>query len=137
MTPSLSSAPSSHDSLVGAARRHVLVVDDDRDIRETLQELLQQEGYDVEVARNGLEALGLARRERPAVILLDLFMPIMDGIAFRHAQLEDPQLLEIPVIVISAAAGMEAQISALGVAGFLEKPLRIEQLFETVTRYFS
>lgn len=117
------------------ARRHVLVVDDDRDIRETLQELLEQEGYEVETARNGAEALTLARRERPAVILLDLFMPVMDGLEFRRVQTEDPELADIPVVVVSAAAGMEARIGELGVAGYLEKPLRIEQLFDTVTRY--
>jgi len=117
------------------ARRHVLVVDDDRDIRETLQELLEQEGYEVETAPNGLEALAVARSDRPALILLDLFMPIMDGLAFRRAQLEDPELVDIPVVVVSAAAGMEARINELGVAGYLEKPLRIEELFETMTRY--
>jgi CheY-like chemotaxis protein len=128
-------APNSHGSQLRTARRHVLVVDDDRDIRETLQELLEQEGYDVEVAKNGIEALALARREHPALILLDLFMPVMDGLAFRRAQCEDPDLVHIPVVVVSAAAGMETRISELGVAGYLEKPLRIEQLFETVMRY--
>jgi CheY-like chemotaxis protein len=129
-------APTSHEgSQLGAARRRVLIVDDDRDIRETLQELLEEEGYEVETAKNGLEALALARRERPAVILLDLFMPLMDGLEFRRAQLQDPELERIPVIVVSAAAGMEARIGDLGVAGHLEKPLRIEELLETVTRF--
>lgn len=129
-------APTSHGaSQLRSARKRVLVVDDDRDIRETLQELLEQEGYEVETAKNGVEALKFARRERPAVILLDLFMPIMDGLEFRRVQVEDAELADIPVVVVSAAAGMEARISELGVAGYLEKPLRIEQLFETVMRY--
>ncbi len=128
-------APTSHGSQLGSARRHVLVVDDDRDIRETLQELLEQEGYDVDIAKNGHEALALARREHPALILLDLFMPVMDGLEFRRAQIEDPSLAHIPVVVVSAAAGMETRIGELGVAGYLEKPLRIEQLFEIVKRY--
>jgi CheY-like chemotaxis protein len=119
------------------ARRHVLVVDDDRDIRETLQELLEQEGCEVATARNGVEALSAARRDQPALILLDLFMPVMDGLEFRRVQRDDPDLAHIPVVVFSAAVGMEARVSELGVAGFLEKPLRIEQLFETVTRYCS
>ena len=121
--------------LLGTARRLVLVVDDDQDIRETLQELLEQEGHEVATARNGLEALALARRERPAVILLDLFMPVMDGLEFRRVQLGDAELSTIPVVVVSAAAGIEDRISQLGVAGYLEKPVRIELLLDTVTRY--
>jgi CheY-like chemotaxis protein len=110
-------------------------VDDDRDIRETLQEILEQEGYEVATAKDGLDALETARDERPAIILLDLFMPVMDGLEFRRRQLLDPALAEIPVVVVSAAAGIEDSISALGVAAHLEKPLRIEQLFEVVARY--
>lgn len=128
-------ASSQQGSHVRTARRHVLVVDDDRDIRETLQELLEQEGYDVETARDGAEALKLARRERPALILLDLYMPVMDGLEFRRVQLEDADLADIPVIVVSAAAGMEDHVHHLGVAGYLEKPLQIEKLFEAMTRY--
>jgi CheY-like chemotaxis protein len=131
----LSPTPTAQGSELGTDRRHILLVDDDRDIRETMQELLEQEGYKVETARNGMEALALVRRAHPALILLDLFMPVMDGLEFRRLQREDPQLHGIPVVVVSAAAGMEARVSELGVAGFLEKPLRIEQLFEIVTRY--
>ncbi len=131
----LSPSPSSQGARPRTARRYVLVVDDDRDIRDTLQELLEQEGYQVETARNGVEALAVARRERPAMILLDLFMPVMDGLEFRRVQREDPQLAHIPVVVVSAAAGMEARVAELSVAAFLEKPLRIEQLFDTITRH--
>ncbi len=131
----LSPSPSSQGTRPRTARRYVLVVDDDRDIRDTLQELLEQEGYQVETARNGVEALAVARRERPAMILLDLFMPVMDGLEFRRVQREDPQLAHIPVVVVSAAAGMEARVAELSVAAFLEKPLRIEQLFDTITRH--
>lgn len=133
MTFSIASA--SQEIQLRMARRHVLVVDDDRDIRETLQELLEQEGFEVETARNGVEALAHARREHPAVILLDLFMPTMDGLEFRRVQIQDPELARIPVVIVSAAPGMEDRITQLGVAGHLEKPLRIEQLLETVTRY--
>ena len=135
MTLYFSPAPTSHAPPPRTARAHILLVDDDRDIRETLQELLEQEGHHVVTARNGVEALALARSEHPAVILLDLFMPVMDGLEFRRVQREDPELAPSPVVVVSAAAGMEGKIAELGVAGFLEKPLRIDQLFETVTRY--
>jgi len=123
------------DPTTRPARCHVLVVDDDRDIRETIEEILQYEGYEVRTARNGLDALGVAREVHPSVILLDLFMPVMDGTEFRRRQLEDGELAGIPVVIISAAAGLEERIAALGVAAHLEKPLDLEALFATVAHH--
>lgn len=113
----------------------VLVIDDDRDIRETLQEILETEGYEVKTARNGADGLARARELRPALILLDLFMPVMDGAEFRQQQLKDAELAHIPVVIVSAAAGLEERIAALGVAAHLEKPLDLDHLFEIVGRY--
>ncbi len=113
----------------------VLVVDDDRDIRESLTELLELENYRVASARHGAEALELARAERPALILLDLFMPVMDGEEFRRRQREDPELSAIPVVVMSAAAGLAERIADLEVAEHLEKPLGIDHFFEVVARF--
>ncbi len=113
----------------------VLVVDDDRDIRETLEEILSYEGYAVATARNGAEALTQARALHPSLILLDLFMPVMDGAEFRRQQRQDPDIGEIPVVVVSAAAGLAERVAGLDVAEHLEKPLHIEQLFEVVARY--
>lgn len=113
----------------------VLVVDDDRDIRETLQEILETEGYAVHTARNGAEGLARARELHPSLILLDLFMPVMDGAEFRQQQMQDPEVAPIPVVVVSAAAGLEERIARLDVADHLEKPLDIEHLFDVVGRY--
>ena len=113
----------------------LLIVDDDRDIRETLQELLQDEGYQVATARDGVEGLTRARELRPSMILLDLFMPGMDGAEFRRRQLDDEDLAQLPVVLVSAAVGVEERIAALGVAGHLEKPLDLQVLFKTVARY--
>jgi CheY-like chemotaxis protein len=113
----------------------VLVVDDDRDIRETIQEVLEGEGWRVATARNGQDALAVARAQRPELILLDLFMPLVDGTEFRRRQLADPALAPIPVYVMSAAAGLEERIAAMGVAGHLEKPLDLERLFATVAAH--
>jgi CheY-like chemotaxis protein len=118
-----------------AARRAVLIVDDDRDIRETLEEILTFEGYEVATARNGADALDKARARRPGLILLDLFMPVMDGAEFRRRQRADPQIGDIPVVVVSAAAGLQDRVRGLDVEAHLEKPLRIEQLLEVVGRY--
>ncbi|HET6343273.1 MAG TPA: response regulator, partial [Myxococcota bacterium] len=67
---------------------HILLVENDRDIQETLRELLTEEGYDVAMANNGQEALTYLRTasRRPDAILLDLMMPVMDGLQFREAQ---------------------------------------------------
>jgi CheY-like chemotaxis protein len=121
--------------LEGVTRCAVLIVDDDRDIRETLEEILSYEGYAVATARNGADALEKARALRPELILLDLFMPVMDGAEFRRRQRADPDIGDIPVIVVSAAAGLEDRVQALGVAEHLEKPLQIDRLFEVVARY--
>ena len=116
-------------------RRPIVVVDDDRDIRETLAEILTDEGYEVHTARNGAEGLEVVARVRPCLVLLDLFMPVMDGAEFRRRQQGDPAIAEVPVVVISAAAGLERKVESLALAGWLEKPIHIDALFAIVGRY--
>jgi CheY-like chemotaxis protein len=83
--------------------REVLVVDDDVDCLEALRFLLQDEGYHVEVARHGQEALDYFRQGgRPAVVILDLLMPVMDGLEFLRRRRDDPVLSSTPVIVLTA-----------------------------------
>lgn len=113
--------------------RFILVVDDDQAIRDTLCELLEDEGHRALGAANGEEALQMLRRDqRPCLILLDVMMPIMDGTAFRAHQLRDPALSSIPVAVITAGGkGAAASINAEAV---LPKPLRIQSVLEVVER---
>lgn len=120
---------------VAADRRPVLIVDDDRDIRETLQEIVQDEGYAVATAKNGAEALDRVRAMRPGLVILDLFMPGMDGAEFRRRQLSDPSISGVPVVVISAAAGLEERVAAMRPAGHLEKPIRLEELLDLIARH--
>src|SRR5262249_37799787 len=101
----------------------VLVIDDDDDIRTLVQELLETEGYSVASAANGAQALDLLRTLTPGVVLLDLTMPVMDGIEFRRCQLEDRTLAAIPTIVMSAHDRAREKASSLSVAECLEKPL--------------
>jgi threonine synthase len=84
------------------AKNRVLVVDDDRMIRMLVKLLLEKEGYDVIEGENGLQAVELARRERPDLIVLDLMMPEMDGFAVLDALKADKALSEVPVIVVTA-----------------------------------
>ncbi|TMQ11397.1 MAG: response regulator [Deltaproteobacteria bacterium] len=116
----------------------VLVVDDDRDIRDTVVELLEDHGYQAIGASNGREALDVLRTSAPppCLILLDLMMPVMDGRGFREEQLKNPAWTEIPVIVISAYNDVEVQARALAV-DHLRKPLGMRPLMEAVKRHCS
>jgi len=83
---------------------YVLIVDDDASFRRALRERLETEGYSVVEAANGLAALGRLRDGlRPSVIVFDLMMPVMDGWDFRFWQLNDPDLRDIPVVLVTAA----------------------------------
>src|SRR5205814_1804454 len=83
--------------------RPVLIIDDDDDIRDVLREILPTWGYPVISAANGHEAMTFAREFTPATIILDLWMPKMNGFLFRRWQLGQPNLARVPVIVLTAA----------------------------------
>lgn len=115
------------------ASRMVLVIEDDPDIAEAMLDVLMEDGYQVAHASNGREALDLLQSERePALILLDLMMPDMDGAQFRIAQLRDPRLAQIPVVVLSADRRLAEKARALGIDKFVAKPLGPEQLLTIV-----
>jgi CheY-like chemotaxis protein len=111
----------------------ILVVDDDPELRETLGELLGEEGYDTRLAENGKRALEFLRRGgRPSLILLDLMMPEMNGWQFREEQLKDASLRDIPVVVMTASGGVErCDFPAQEV---LLKPVGIGEIIEAVQR---
>jgi CheY-like chemotaxis protein len=114
----------------------VLVVDDDYAVLDAMKEILEDEGYEVSVAANGLEALKeLAQAPRPGVILLDLMMPVMNGWEFREKQLEDEGLAAIPTIIVTAHNKPEVNAAELKAAASIRKPVTPEMLLETVGRY--
>lgn len=114
--------------MVAAGTRYVMVVDDDDEIREALADVLTDEGYEVVGARDGMQALQFLREgaRRPNAILLDLWMPVMDGWQLRHELLSDSKLSDIPVIVLTAVRDQRAQ--GLMVADILTKPVQLERL---------
>lgn len=120
-----------------SARPMVLVVEDDDDIRDTVVEVLDDEGLGAVGARGGAEALELLRTgaAKPALILLDLMMPGMSGAELRERLLADPALARIPIVVVTAAAAADESTRDLGVAGSLRKPVKIDALVETVRRF--
>ena len=117
--------------------RGVLIVDDDTDIRETLEEVLADNHFPAIGAENGAVALERLRSdvEPPCVILLDMMMPVMDGRTFRLAQQDDPTLSNIPVVVLTAHASGERSARELHVACFLRKPVDLKTLLDVVGRY--
>jgi CheY-like chemotaxis protein len=111
-------------------RRRVLVVDDEPQVRATVAEALALEGYEVTEAGNGAEALSLLASAAPDAILLDLWMPVMDGWAFRRAQLlTHPQ---IPVVVLSAQSLSGDRLSELRPDALLGKPFDLQALYDAV-----
>jgi CheY-like chemotaxis protein len=110
----------------------VYLVEDDGDLRRTIGEALEAQGYDVVATANGAEALDALRRDeaRPCLILLDLMMPVMNGYEFREVQRADPALSDIPVVVISAHAR-----AGLDVDEVLPKPIGLRRLLTVIERY--
>src|SRR6185437_14849947 len=112
--------------------RTVVVVEDDLDIREVMRMVLEASGYCVLEAGEGGEALSVCRGRQPCVILLDLMMPGMDGFQFREAQLQDPAIAAIPVIVVSGGGGIPEKAAKLGAAGYLVKPTDVQRMLAVV-----
>jgi CheY-like chemotaxis protein len=115
-------------------REHILVVEDDKDLRDSLCEALELEGYQVVCVENGQAALRyLATGSRPCLILLDLMMPVMDGWTFRKELLKDPSLAAIPVIVMTAATPTRA--GAIAAQVILHKPLHMGRVVDVVQEH--
>jgi CheY-like chemotaxis protein len=112
----------------------VLVVEDEESIGEVIVDVLGDEGYEVRRARNGREALDVLRKWMPALIVLDLMMPIMDGRAFREEQRRQPAIADVPVVLISGSREVEAKGVEIGAVAAIEKPFDIESLLSVVSR---
>jgi CheY-like chemotaxis protein len=115
----------------------VAIIEDDVGIRETIAEVLKDEGYEVMAADHGQDALDQlnSRSDIPCVILLDLMMPVMDGWAFREAQKRHPTLGKVPVIVMTADARAKDKASLLGAQAHMGKPVDLDQLLLAIQQY--
>ena len=115
--------------------RTILVVDDERDVREALELCLQMDGYQVVTARHGREALDLLEGGlQPSVVLLDLMMPVMNGRDFLMAVRARGDFADVPVVVVTAFGRMAAELSDLGLRthGFIVKPATLDVLLGAV-----
>ncbi len=120
------------------ARKPILIVEDDPDIRSNLQEFFEGEGYPVLLADHGQAALDLLGRRstpRPGLILLDLMMPVMDGSTFlSKLPLSHPEIsAQTPIFIITAGGASHGL--TIKTTGFLKKPLDLDELSDLATRY--
>lgn len=108
----------------------ILVVDDDPSICDTLTTMLQYKGYRTTVARNGREALALARQDPPDLVLLDVMMPEVDGLQACRAFKQDPELADVRILMVTARNGREDVVLALeaGASDYVTKPFFIDEL---------
>ena len=114
----------------------ILIIEDEADVRNFAKRVLELEGYQVLEAEDGHEGLRIARERHPVLILLDLRLPTYDGWSVLNQMKSEPELSAIPVIIITASAGVSQQNRALanGAADYVIKPLSAATLRETVTR---
>lgn len=112
----------------------LLVVEDERLIRDLLRDHLRLAGYDVETASNGREGLAILDAWPPDLILLDLHMPEMNGWQFRRQQQKRDDLAAIPVVLITAAANPAIQQEVLSAAGLITKPFDPDEVIDMVER---
>jgi two-component system response regulator MprA len=108
----------------------ILVVDDDFSIRRTIAEVLIDEGFEVRCAADGVEALELLGEEavRPTLIILDLWMPKMDGLRFRELQTSIQAFAKVPVLVMTAARFLPRELEGLGLTNVIRKPMQLDEL---------
>jgi two-component system, chemotaxis family, chemotaxis protein CheY len=112
--------------------RPILIVDDDPNILTVVSELLDMEGYTVETAVNGEDALRVLERANPSLVLLDMRMPVMDGWGF--AREIAARGMRLPILVMTAAQNARAWADEIGAQGFIAKPFEIPALLAAVER---
>jgi PAS domain S-box-containing protein len=122
------------DTEAGGEGGRVLLVDDNADLREYVGRLLRARGYQVETVNDGLQALQAAGARRPDLVLTDVMMPGLDGFGLLAAIRADASLADLPVIMLSARAGEEAQVDGLGAGAddYLAKPFSARELLARV-----
>ena len=109
---------------------YILVVDDDPTIRETVAEILDDEGYTIETASNGAEALAAIERTRPLLVLLDMRMPVLDGWSVARTLKE--RGIDLPIVVMTAAPDARQRAAEIGAEGYLAKPFDVPDLLSAV-----
>ena len=110
----------------------ILVVEDDPEILSTVADILEFEGYEVECATNGAEALKILERVRPGLVLLDMRMPVLNGWEF--ARIVNERGIKLPILVMTAAQNARRWAEEIGAAGYVSKPFDIPDLIDAIER---
>jgi CheY-like chemotaxis protein len=118
-----------------AGDSYVLVVDDDPAIRGLVADALRDQGYTVDLAAHGREALEAMRTRRPATVVLDLMMPVMDGFSFIEACHNEQLCENVPIVVISAVHDALRRIQQVPVHACIAKPFDLDDLIRTVGQF--
>ena len=115
--------------------KQILVVDDEVGIRELLSEILFDEGYQVHMAENAEQARTFRNEHEPDLVLLDIWMPDVDGITLLKEWVEQ-DLLTMPVVMMSGHGTIETAVEAtrIGAVDFLEKPIALQKLLSTIAK---
>jgi DNA-binding response OmpR family regulator len=108
----------------------ILIIEDDLNILDAVAEILELEGYKVERATNGAEGLAVLERVRPALILLDMRMPVLNGWDFANAL--DKRGLKVPTLVMTAAQDARKWAQEIGAEGYIAKPFHIADLLDAI-----
>ena len=110
----------------------ILVVDDEPMVRDTLRQVLADEGYVVDAATDGADALACVHAARPDAILLDLMMPGMNGRQFLQQLRDDPAYAAVPVLIMTAVHGLNVNLASVGASEVVEKPFDVDDLLNKV-----
>ena len=117
--------------------KRILVVDDHQQIRDSIKEILDLEGYEVKTAINGKDALDQVAGFQPDLIVTDILMPDMDGYELMMKKWTDQQIYEVPIVVVSARVSKYdiAAGKALGAKKYITKPFKAQELIEAVAEF--
>jgi two-component system cell cycle response regulator DivK len=122
-----------------AMSKTVMIVEDNELNMKLFNDLLEAHGYRTVATRNGIEALDLARKHRPDLILMDIQLPEVSGLEVTKWLKEDPELKAIPVVAVTAFAmkGDEERIREGGCEAYLSKPISVAKFIETIRRFLG
>lgn len=115
----------------------ILIIEDNPTNLYMLTFILEKHGYRVLQAENGEEGITVARKQRPALILLDIELPVMDGYEVARQLKDDPECRDIPIVAVTSHAmvGDRERILAMGCEGYIEKPINLETFLDEMARH--
>ena len=120
-----------------ARRYNVLVVDDDPCIVDLVRILLESEGFSMESAQDGRQALHTIEQDQPDIVLMDVMMPVMDGVTCCAEMRKNPSTSKLPVLFMSAATNLQGRLREIGADGFISKPFDLEDLLSLLKAHLG